>query len=114
MSPLSSARERFKQRFSSSGEEEVSAAGRAKVRRQRRKDYKGSRCRLNLRLDQALAEDLNILQLAEGIEKNTFCEEVIHAAVNKRLIELRGKLGEEAWGEVVRRAKGTRTKKHDS
>ena len=110
---MSSARERFKQRFSTKKGEENKIASRAEIRRQRRKDYKGSRRRLNLRLDKGLADDLDILQLAEGIEKNTFCEEVIHAAVNKRLDEVRVKLGEQAWEEMVRRAKGTKTRKPD-
>lgn len=107
---MSSTRDRFKERFARQDKREKGQSASAP---HRRKDFKGARRRLNLRLSEELARDLDVLQLAEGLEKNAFCEEVIREAVDRRLASIRQRLGEQAWGELVGRAEGRATAKLD-
>ena len=70
--------------------------------RQRRKDYLGQRRRLNLRISDALARDLEVLKLAGGFDKNSFCEKVLRVAVDQHLRETRSQFANGAWEVIVR------------
>jgi len=68
----------------------------------RRRDYKGERRRLNLRLPASLTDDLAVLCLASGVDKNAFCEEVLGAAVEKQLEKVRKRYKPEEWEGILR------------
>lgn len=70
--------------------------------RQRRKDYLGARRRLNLRISEGLARDLEVLKLAGGFDKNSFCEKVLRDAVDRHLRETRSQFANGAWEVIVR------------
>jgi hypothetical protein len=63
----------------------------------RRRDYKGERRRLNLRLPAAIVDDLNVLCLAARVDKNGFCEELLRRALDNQLPELRKQFTTEEW-----------------
>jgi hypothetical protein len=68
----------------------------------RRRDYKGERRRLNLRLPAALTEALAVLCLASGVDKNAFCEEILGEAVEKQLEKVRKRYKPEEWEGILR------------
>ena len=68
----------------------------------RRRDFKGERRRLNLRLPAALTDDMAVLCLASGVDKNTLCEEVLSAAVEKQLEKVRKRYSPEEWEGILR------------
>ena len=68
----------------------------------RRRDFKGERRRLNLRLPAALIDDIAVLCLASGVDKNTLCEEVLSAAVEKQLEKVRKRYSPEEWEGILR------------
>ena len=68
----------------------------------RRRDYKGERRRLNLRLPASLTDGLAVLCLASGVDKNAFCEEVLGAAVEKQLEKVRKRYKPEEWEGILR------------
>ena len=68
----------------------------------RRRDYKGERHRLNLRLPASLTDDLAVLCLASGVDKNAFCEEILGAAVEKQLEKVRKRYKPEEWEGILR------------
>lgn len=72
--------------------------------RRRRKDYRGRRARVNLRVSRDLGHALEVLRLAGGSDKNSFCENAIGEAVDEELRLLRERLGEKEWESIVRRA----------
>jgi hypothetical protein len=69
---------------------------------ERHRDYKGERHRLNLRLPAALTEDLAVLCLASGVDKNAFCEEILGTAVEKQLEKVRKRYKPEEWEGILR------------
>lgn len=78
----------------------------------RRKDYKGERARIFLRVPARLDRDLNILSVAMNLDKNALCLEGIERLVRERLALEREKRSEADWGAIVRLANGD-TKKVD-
>jgi hypothetical protein len=68
----------------------------------RRRDYKGERRRLNLRLPASLTDGLAVLCLASGIDKNAFCEEALSSAVEKQLEKVRKRYKPEEWEGILR------------
>ena len=72
--------------------------------KRRRNDYLGKRQRVNLRVKEDIARGLEILKLANGVDKNSFCESAIGEAVDEELRHLRERLGEKEWETIVRRA----------
>jgi trans-2-enoyl-CoA reductase len=71
--------------------------------KKRRKDYRGERLRVNLRVSEEVGRALEILKAAGGLDKNSFCERAIGAAAAEELKQLRNKVGGQAWKEIVRR-----------
>ncbi|MBT3071444.1 hypothetical protein KKP04_11270 [Rhodomicrobium sp. Az07] len=68
----------------------------------RRCDYKGERRRLNLRLPDPLAQDLAVLCLASGVDKNAFCEQVLSSAIENQLEQVRQRYKPEEWEGILR------------
>jgi hypothetical protein len=68
----------------------------------RRRDYKGERRRLNLRLPETLTDDLAVLCMASGVDKNAFCEEVLGTAIKKQLEKVRQRYKPEEWEGILR------------
>jgi len=91
-----SERDRLRQRF-------------AGVKRQpatkRRPDYKGRRVQMSVRLPPDVAEGLEILKFATGVEKNDLVVAAIRDAVNRRLADARGNFDDADWEVVVRCAR---------
>jgi hypothetical protein len=71
----------------------------------RRPDYKGPRWRLNLRLDEDVAADLQIIKVVSGVPKNTFCQNVLREAIRNRVRELQAEHDAAAWETVIKLAK---------
>lgn len=63
----------------------------------RRVDYKGNRNRINLRMPGDIASGLQLIKLASGEDKNTFCERILKAGITHRLTELKAKHDQAAW-----------------
>lgn len=76
-----------------------------RVRTTRRADFKGYRMRLNLRIPEPMATNLQIIKLVTGEAKNGFCERVLTEAVETTIEELKSKHGEEAWAAIESCAK---------
>jgi hypothetical protein len=68
----------------------------------RRRDYKGERQRLNLRLPLTLTDDLAVLCLAAGVDKNAFCEKVLSQAITNQLGQLRAQFSPQEWEGILR------------
>lgn len=71
----------------------------------RRPDYKGERQRLNLRLDEDVAADLQVIKVVSGVDKNTFCETVLREAIRNRIRELQAQHDAAAWDALTKCAK---------
>lgn len=71
----------------------------------RRPDYKGERQRLNLRLDEDVAADLQVIKVVSGVDKNTFCETVLREAIRNRIRELQAEHDAAAWETLTKCAK---------
>ena len=65
--------------------------------RMRRADYKGERRRLNLRVPIQVLEELRVVKLADGIDKNQFCTEVLSRAIRERYDRLKAEQGPARW-----------------
>ena len=84
-------------------------AGRRKARQpERRLDYKGARGRLNLRVRDALLDDLELVKLAGGGDKNSFCEALLLEGVRRKLQELRESHDETTWAVLRERIRAER------
>lgn len=90
--------ERLKKRFGKKVE--------AGSSRSRRKDYKGLRQPLNLRVSGDLMEALRIIRTAGGEEQNAFCERVLLKAAEERIGELKGEFDDAGWAVIIRCARG--------
>ena len=98
--------ETFEARFARKRwEKERENAG--KIGEGRRRDYKGLRSRLNLRIPVSLARDLAILATVSDVDKNSFCVEVLEKAVAGQIDRVRHQYGDVAWEVVIRCALGT-------
>ena len=62
--------------------------------RGRRRDYRGERVRLNLRISENLGRQLDELKQLSGTDKNAFCERAIEQAVREALKTARTQLPE--------------------
>jgi hypothetical protein len=71
----------------------------------RRPDYKGERQRLNLRLGEDIAADLQIIKVVSGIDKNAFCEAVLRDAIRNRIRELQSQHDAAAWETLTKCAR---------
>lgn len=76
----------------------------------RRADFKGYRHRVNLRVAEAMAEDLALIKLVTGEPKNGFCERVLNEAVEAAIRELRSRHGDEAWRSFQKLAEARKRK----
>ena len=65
--------------------------------RMRRADYKGERRRLNLRVPVQILEELKVVKLAEGIDQNRFCTEVLSRAIRERYDRLKAAEDPARW-----------------
>ena len=74
----------------------------------RRPDFKGDRRRVNLRLPDDICDALDIIRIASGETKNTFCETALREAATKRIGELKGQHDRAAWETIVACAKAAR------
>jgi hypothetical protein len=72
----------------------------------RRRDYKGERRRLNLRILAAIVDELDVFCLAAGLDKNSFCEDLSRRAIAQRLPELRKQFSDEQWAALQQAARG--------
>lgn len=70
----------------------------------RRKDFKGERGRLSLRLPKKALFDLEVIKLATGEDKAAFIGRHLDKAVEASLRELKAKHGDEAWEFILARA----------
>lgn len=109
MDDNSPQRDRLRQKFAVLRDASVSAPPKpspAAVARDRsglrRRDYKGERRRLNLRLPAAIVDDLDVLCLAARVDKNSFCEDLLRQALDRQLPELRSKFTPEEWAALQR------------
>jgi hypothetical protein len=68
----------------------------------RRRDYKGERRRLNLRLPAAIVDELDVFCLAAGVDKNSFCEDLLRRILDQQLPELRKQFSAEQWDALCR------------
>lgn len=76
----------------------------------RRTDYKGTRYRINLRIGIELAAQLQVLKLATGEDKNSYCERVLQDAISRDIAAERVKHDAEGWKALVASAtKAVRT-----
>ena len=66
----------------------------------RRVDFKGLRFRLNLRVGMDLSKDLQIIKMATGEAKNSFCERVLKDAITRTLTEIRAQYDDSAWQAI--------------
>lgn len=73
--------------------------------RTRRFDYKGARKRMNLRITEEIAASLQLIKLATGEDKNTYCERTLKEAIDNKLAELKAKHDPAAWEALVKVAK---------
>lgn len=62
--------------------------------RRRRRDYRGERVRLNLRVSAELGEALDLLKQMAGTDKNGFCEQALAVAVRAELARLQASRSE--------------------
>ncbi|WP_141694015.1 hypothetical protein [Methyloligella halotolerans] len=60
----------------------------------RRRDYRGDRVRLNLRVSEGLGRQLDELKRLSGTDKNVFCERAIEQAVRDALVAARSETTE--------------------
>lgn len=74
--------------------------------REKRRDYKGQRSALNLRVSRDLMAMLRLIRTAGGEDQNAFCERVLLTAAEARIGELRSEFDEGAWAVIVRCANG--------
>ena len=103
---MTELRDRLRQRFA----KKTGAVAKA---RDKRKDYKGQRATLNLRVSQDLMAMLRLIRTAGGEDQNTFCERVLLAAAEARIGELRSGVDEGAWAVIIRCANGPDQKQMD-
>lgn len=89
--------EKLKKRFGKNADEGS--------QRRRRKDYKGIRQPLNLRVGGELMEALRIIRTAGGEEQNAFCERVLMKAAEERMGELKREFDDGAWAIILRCAR---------
>lgn len=67
------------------------------ARRQRRIDFKGDRRRVNLRIPEEVLNGLQLIKVATGEDKNSFCERILTEAIRTKIQELRSRHDEAAW-----------------
>lgn len=92
-----SERDRLRQRFAGVKREPPT---------RRRPDYMGRRVQMSVRLPPEVAEALEILKIAAGIEKNDVVVAAIRGEVSRRLADVRGNFDDAGWQVVVRCARG--------
>jgi hypothetical protein len=74
----------------------------------RRTDFKGVRARLNLRMPVDVLEELQIIKVATGVDKNNFCVDALVKAIRGRVDKLKAEHDEAEWGAITRCAKRLR------
>jgi hypothetical protein len=74
----------------------------------RRSDFLGQRVRLNLRVPVDVLEELQIIKVATGVDKNAFCVDVLVKAIRGRVDKLKAEHDEAEWGAITRCAKRLR------
>jgi len=60
------------------------------------------RSRLTLRVDDEIAEGLEIIAVAGGASKNQFCEGVLRRAVRAKVVALKGSLDAAEWDVLMK------------
>jgi hypothetical protein len=93
---MSDAHQRLKQKFEHLNQEAV---------RLRRRDFKGERYRLNLRIGLELQQQLRLIKLLTAECKNDFCTRVIRTAAKDHLDQLRSTHDPHAWTTLEECAK---------
>lgn len=76
--------------------------------RTRRFDYKGVRKRMNLRITEEIAINLQIIKLATGEDKNTYCERTLRDAIDSKLTELKSRHDPATWETFLKVARRER------
>lgn len=96
---MTELKDRLRRRFARPTAQEASV-------REKRRDYKGQRSALNLRVSRDLMAMLRLIRTASGEDQNAFCERVLLTAAEARIGELRSEFDEGAWAVIVRCANG--------
>lgn len=74
------------------------------TKQMRRLDYKGQRYRINLRIGIHLAIQLQLLKMATGEDKNTYCERVLGEAIEREIAAVRAKYDDTVWQTMAAHA----------
>jgi hypothetical protein len=74
----------------------------------RRRDFKGDRRRVNLRLPEDICDHLDVIRIASGLAKNAFCENALREATMNRIKELKAQHDPKAWETILACAKVAR------
>lgn len=71
------------------------------TKQMRRLDFKGQRYRINLRIGIDLAQQLQLLKIATGEDKNSYCERVLGEAIDRDITAARAKYDDAVWQTMV-------------